>query len=176
LITADLLRAIVAGYSLHLHGVHGLAHWARVFENGRKLAAATGADLRVVELFAVFHDARRLNDDHDPGHGRRGAELAARLRGRHFDLDDQAFALLSEACEQHTDGRTTGDITLRTCWDADRLDLRRCHIVPDPTRLATAAARDPMLLAWADQRARTCFEPLLLREVWLPMLDDHGAR
>jgi uncharacterized protein len=175
-ITADLLRAIVGGYSLHLEGVHGLAHWARVCENGRKLAAVTGADLRVVELFAIFHDARRRNEGHDPGHGRRGALLAAKLRGRHFELDDQAFALLVEACELHTDGRITGDITLRTCWDADRLDLRRCSIVPDPARLATDAARDPAVLAWADRRASTGFQPPLLNEVWRPLLDGRRKR
>ena len=172
MITAGLMRAIVAGYSLDLHGVHGLAHWARVLENGRKLACATGADLRIVELFAVFHDARRRNDGRDPGHGRRGAMLAADLRGDLFELDDAAFALLTEACDLHTDGRTTGDITLLTCWDADRLDLRRCHIVPDPARLGTAAARDPALLAWAEERARTYFEPPLMHESWLPMLGN----
>jgi uncharacterized protein len=172
MITAGLLRAIVAGYGLELQGVHGLAHWARVLENGRKLAVVTGADIRVVELFAVFHDARRLNDGHDPGHGRRGALLATALRGEHFDLDDAAFALLLEACDLHTDGRTTGDITLRTCWDADRLDLRRCRIVPDPARLGTGAARDPALLSWADQRATICYDPPLLTNIWLPMLEE----
>jgi uncharacterized protein len=172
LINAPLLRAVVAGFPLHLGGLHGLGHWARVLENGRKLAAVTGADPRVVELFAVLHDARRHSDAHDPNHGRRGAELATILRGKHFDLEDAAFALLAEACEGHAGGQVAGEATLLTCWDADRLDLRRCHIAPDPARLGTAAAREPELLSWADRRAAANFEPPLVREVWLPMLED----
>lgn len=172
MITAGLLRAIVAEYRLRLEGVHGLAHWARVLENGARLAPLTGADPRVVELFAVFHDARRRNDHRDPGHGRRGAKLAMALRGAHFELDDAAFALLVEACERHTDGHVSGDVTLLTCWDADRLDLRRCGIVPVPERLGTKAARRPDLLAWANQRAATRFEPAMVRSNWLRMLGN----
>jgi uncharacterized protein len=125
----------------------------------------------VVELFAVFHDARRRNESIDPGHGSRGAELARALRGVVFDLDDAAFALLLDACERHTDGEIDGEVTVRTCWDADRLDLNRVAITPDPDRLATAAARDPALLAWADARARERTVPDLVPTVWLPLLE-----
>jgi len=169
-ITPDLLRAITDGYRLPLEGIHGLAHWARVLENGRRLAALTGADVRVAELFAVFHDACRRNEGRDPGHGRRGARLAVEMRGRYFDLEDEPFAWLIEACESHTDGRREAAPTVQTCWDADRLDLLRCSIVPDPARLATPAARDPALLAWANARARNGFEPGFVREVWRPAL------
>ena len=170
MITGSLLRAIVDRYRLSLDGVHGLAHWARVLENGRRLAASTGADPRVVELFAVFHDACRRGESVDHGHGRRGARLAAQLRGRHYELDDPAFELLVLACEDHTAGHCEGDVTVRTCWDADRLDLLRCHIEPVPERLCTTAARDPELLAWANDRARRRVEPPLLVERWRPLL------
>ena len=173
MITGSLLRAIVSGYRLNLDGVHGLAHWARVLENGRRLAPATGADLRVVELFAVFHDACREKEGVDHGHGRRGAALAVRLR-RHFDLDDSAFDLLIDACETHTDGLIDGDVTVRTCWDADRLDLLRCRIEPDPALFATKAARDPRLLAWANERARLRTVPALLDGRWRPLLAGGG--
>jgi uncharacterized protein len=169
-ISGSLLRSIVDGYRLRLDGVHGLSHWARVLENGRRLAAATGADLRVVELFAVFHDACRTAEGVDHGHGRRGARLAERLRRRHFDLDDQAFDLLVHACEEHTAGLREGDPTVLTCWDADRLDLLRCRIEPRPGRLCTEAARDPALLAWANDRARRRVEPALLDAEWRPLL------
>jgi uncharacterized protein len=171
-ITAPLLRAIVDGYPLPLDGVHGLSHWARVLENGRRLAAVTGADVRVVELFAVFHDARRANESIDPGHGRRGADLARRWRGTLVELDQAAFQLLVTACETHTRGLTDGDITVRTCWDADRLDLLRCRIEPDPAQLATEAARDPSLLEWANRRATARHEPAVLVEQWRPWLQD----
>ena len=77
IITPKLLDKILAGYALPLTGTHGISHWARVLENGRKVAALSGADLDVVELFAIFHDSRRLNEAWDHGHGRRGADLPA---------------------------------------------------------------------------------------------------
>ncbi len=175
MITPELLRAIADGYLLPLDGVHGLAHWARVLENGRRLADATGADPRVVELFAILHDARRQNEGHDPGHGRRGARLATRLRGRLFELDDLAFAHLVEACDTHTDGRRRAHPTVQTCWDADRLDLLRCFITPDPRRLATAAAREAAIRDWANERARTGFEPPFVAQTWRPALDGRGG-
>ena len=46
----------------------------------------------------------------------------------------------------HTQVRYSDDVTIGTCWDADRLDLLRCQIEPDPARFATEAARDPQLL------------------------------
>ena len=54
--------------------IHGPAHWRRVLRNALLLATRTGADEMVVRLFAVFHDARRLNDMHEPDHGARGAK------------------------------------------------------------------------------------------------------
>jgi uncharacterized protein len=50
------------------------------------LSVHTGAEAHVVALFAVFQDSQRPNESVDPGHGRRGAELAASLLGKAFDL------------------------------------------------------------------------------------------
>ncbi len=72
MITPDLIAAILRQYILGLHSLHGISHWARVLENGLKLAGTTGASAQVVQLFAVFHDARRLNEYRDLGHGKRG--------------------------------------------------------------------------------------------------------
>ena len=174
MITASLLRAITDGYRLNLDGVHGIAHWARVLENGHRLAEITGADIRVVELFAVFHDSCRIAEGIDRDHGRRGAELAKQLRGQAFDLDDQAFDLLVHACETHTAGLRHGDPTVCTCWDADRLDLLRCSIEPDPSLLATEAARDAAILTWANDRARRREEPGLLA-TWRTWLRADGG-
>jgi uncharacterized protein len=166
-----LIAAILAQYRLPRFGVHGVAHWARVLENGSRLAAATGARAAVVELFAVFHDAARRNESRDPGHGRRGAELAAALRAA-LRLEDEEFALLVEACAGHTDGGVQADPTVGTCWDADRLDLPRVRKRTDPRRLCTAAARDPRLLAWASRRASAHLVPRALLEEW--GLDSSG--
>ena len=46
-----------------------------------------------------------------------------------------------------------GDATVLTCWDADRLDLGRVGIRPDPKYLCTPAARDPEMLASAYLRS-----------------------
>ncbi|HZN57479.1 MAG TPA: hypothetical protein VFD71_05330 [Planctomycetota bacterium] len=151
LAAAAILREILAGYSLPVRGAHGVVHWARVLENGARIAAETGADAEIVALFALFHDARRVNEAVDEGHGERGGDLARSLRGSLVRLDDARFELLYEACRLHTDGLTTGDPTLLACWDADRLDLGRVGIRPKPELLCTDAARG--LLTWADARA-----------------------
>jgi uncharacterized protein len=90
---AAIVAEILTGYPLPARGFHGVVHWARVLENGLKLAESTGARVAVVQLFAVFHDSRRENDGTDPEHGRRGADLAATLRGRLFDLPDADFMI-----------------------------------------------------------------------------------
>ena len=126
-----LVHRILEDYALPPHGTHGIGHWARVLENGLRLAEATGAKVEVVQLFAVFHDSRRINEGVDDGHGERGADLAAELRHL-FTLSDADFDLLYEACARHTDGLVEGDITIQTCWDSDRLDLGRVGMVPAP--------------------------------------------
>ncbi|MBX3397595.1 MAG: hypothetical protein KF873_02545 [Gemmataceae bacterium] len=172
--TAAIIREILTDYALHPRGFHGVVHWARVLENGLKLAEATGANQDVVTLFALFHDSRRVNDGHDWGHGLRGAQLAKRLRGNAFDLDDASFELLFRACEWHTEGESDSDLTVCTCWDADRLDLGRVGIRPDPKYLCTKAARSPAIIEWADKRARREFEPTFVIEGWGIPLDFPG--
>lgn len=123
--------------------LHGASHWRRIAANGLELCEETvGADPHVVLLFAAFHDARRLRDDRDPDHGKRGATLARRLRERGlFEATDEQMELLIEACARHTDGETTDDPTIGVCWDADRLDLPRVGIRPKARMLSTAAAK-----------------------------------
>ncbi len=162
--TEAIIREILENYTLPVRGDHGVAHWARVLENGRRLAAVTGAKIEVVTLFALFHDSRRVNEYTDFGHGHRGAIYARSLRGKLVHLDDTNFELLFEACRLHTDGLTDGDITLQTCWDADRLDLGRVGIAPEPDLLCTDAARG--LLDWAHARASLGHEPDFVAGDW----------
>src|SRR5262245_2768184 len=123
-----ILDGILDEYILPLDGDHGVAHWARVLENGRKLVEKPQANADVVTLFAILHDSRRTNEGHDPDHGPRGASFARRIRGMLFDLLDHEFDLLCRACEGHTHERTHPDVTIQTCWDSDRLDLGRVGI------------------------------------------------
>jgi len=161
-----ILHAILAEYALPIHGDHGVAHWARVLENGLRLSAESAADLEVVTLFAVFHDSRRINECTDPLHGQRGADFAAELRGRLFELPDDRFELLYEACVGHTHERTHSDVTIQTCWDSDRLDLGRVGIRPHPDYLCTEIARRPDTINWADGRASFGFVPAIVGDEW----------
>ena len=106
------------------------------------IAEHSGADVRVVRLFAVLHDARRKDEGSDLGHGQRGAELAREMRGTLFDLDDDLFRELYDACAAHELGRVTPDPLIGTCWDADRLDLWRVGARPMPQYLSTTRGKE----------------------------------
>lgn len=136
-----LWTEIAAPFARHA-SVHGPDHWRRVERNGLLLATRTGADPDVIRLFALFHDSRRVNDGWDPGHGARGAEFASSHRGKSFQLPDTDFETLLYACIWHTEGVRHDDVTIATCWDADRLDLGRVGIVPDPKRMCTDFGRE----------------------------------
>jgi uncharacterized protein len=140
----DRLHAVVAAqYPPGLHDMlHGPAHWRAVERNGFLLAERTGADVTVVRLFALFHDSRRKNDGDDAEHAVRGAAYAAELHGSHYSLDLARLDLLLEACRSHTSGIFSGDRTIATCWDADRLDLPRVGIRPNPALLSTPFGRE----------------------------------
>lgn len=149
-----LLRYLRSQFAIDWHGHHGVAHWARVRANGLMLAPETRANRHVVELFAFFHDSRRVNEHEDDGHGGRGAVLAAQLKGRFFEASDDEMDLLRVACRDHSGGYSEGHGTILTCWDADRLDLLRVGIRPRADRLCTEAARQPGMLAVANGRAQ----------------------
>ncbi|MGC1273165.1 MAG: hypothetical protein WBC44_05620 [Planctomycetaceae bacterium] len=130
------------------------------------MAQETGADVEVVSLFAVLHDSRRENEGSDPDHGPRAARFAVKLHGNVFELDDRRFGLLQRACEGHTHERTHPDVTIQTCWDADRLDLGRVGILPHAEYLCTEVAKRPETIKWADGRASFGFVPELVAVEW----------
>jgi uncharacterized protein len=150
---AQVVRAAKGRFALELHGIHGVAHWQRVRENGLRIAKHSGANWLLVELFAYLHDCCREDDGSDPGHGERAAAFAASLRGTLLHLGDEDFALLHAAIRDHELGRTKGDVTVLTCWDADRLDLGRVGRRPDPRYLGTEYARRPEVIEWASRRS-----------------------
>lgn len=172
LIPAEALATAIGGYGLYPFGTHGVGHWARVLENGLRLAEATGADPLVVGLFAVLHDCRRQNEGTDPGHGLRGAGVAESLRDRIPGLTSRGAELLRLACAHHTDGTLHDDATIGTCWDADRLDLGRVGVRPQPNLLCTAAARAPSEIAFATERAIHGFVPAFVEDDWSVHMPD----
>jgi uncharacterized protein len=142
-VTQELVDFIRSQFCLDWFGIHGAAHWARVRVNGLQLARTTGANVKVVELFAFLHDAQRQNDRRDLEHGERAAGLARELNGQLFSLDRSELLLLEHACREHSNGGLEADVTIQTCWDADRLDLGRVGKHPDPRFLCTETARQP---------------------------------
>lgn len=153
MISKELIRTLRQEFRLDWMGIHGAPHWSRVRENGLRLAGMNGAKPEVVELFAFLHDSRRVDDGADPGHGRRAVGLALSLRGTLVTLSDEDFDLLAYACTHHSSGMTEADITVQTCWDADRLDLGRVGIMPRAIYLCTPAAKDPSFIEWAYLRS-----------------------
>src|SRR5262249_15030320 len=65
---------------------------------------------------------------------------------------DDEFELLFVAIRDHSIGRTRGDITVLTCWDADRLDLGRVGSRPHPDYLCTDFAKEKATINWAYRR------------------------
>ncbi len=162
----ELIPTILEQYRLPVFGIHGIAHWARVQDNGLRLAEHSGASPAVIRYFAIFHDSRRQNESIDPEHGARGAQLARQLRTR-IDLADDDFERLVQACEGHTNQRFNQDLTVQTCYDADRLDLLRAGIQPHPNYLGTPGAQDPAMIAWANQRSLEGVVPEYVYTHWL---------
>lgn len=121
----------------NLGETHGISHWDRVYNNGLKLITPEVNPL-VVSLFAYLHDSCRLNDGEDINHGKRAAKGIDTLRNTYLkSVSDEDISLLKEACRLHTIAHKTGNPTIDACFDADRLDLWRVGIIPDPNRLAT---------------------------------------
>ncbi len=149
----QVMRAARKRFPLSLHGIHGVPHWQRVRENGLRLAKETGADPLLVELFAFLHDCCREDDQSDPGHGERAALFVASLQGSLLHLDTEDLDLLYQAIRDHSLGLTRGPITVLTCWDADRLDLGRVGVRPQPQHLCTGPARNKGIIEWAYKRS-----------------------
>jgi uncharacterized protein len=139
---AGIRKYVLSIFKCGAHSIHGPGHWQRVDEFGLKIAAASGADLTVVRLFALLHDSCRHNDGADLEHGPRAAELLDRIVPGVFAIDPGRFDLLKEAICLHTSGLTTNHPTIGTCWDADRLDIGRVGMTPSADYMSTKYGKD----------------------------------
>ena len=139
--SASALRErLVKEFALDRASFHGPDHWRRVESYGLYLAKQNGANLKVVSLFAYFHDSCRLTDGDDPEHGPRGAEKARAL-AHLLPLDSEELEILCQACAGHTALKFSHDVTIGTCWDSDRLDLDRVGMHPDPEYMSTKVGK-----------------------------------
>jgi len=100
-----------------------------------------------VLLFAILHDCRRENDGRDPEHGARAAALAEQIGHEPLGLSVDELTALAHAMREHDRGRVTDDRLVGACWDADRLDLPRVGITPNPRLLSTVTGQDPVVIA-----------------------------
>ncbi|MDO8496344.1 MAG: hypothetical protein Q7S43_02805 [bacterium] len=129
----DALKEAQPLFKLDINGVHGISHWRRVKEIGLHLASETGADKHVVALFSALHDIFRQDEYGDPEHGIRAAEFVKTFSPKGLlSVNNNQLKQLEYACRYHSvrDARSN-DLTIQTCWDADRLDLYRLGEVPD---------------------------------------------
>lgn len=134
----EKVREFAIGHTkMGKESIHGIDHWDRVARNGEALHVPD-ADMEVVLSFAYLHDVERQSDAYDVEHGPRAAELIDQIRESVLSfLDDKQIGLLKDACTFHTTVSRTGNPTIDTCFDADRLDLPRVGITPDPNKMAT---------------------------------------
>lgn len=153
MINQQLLELIKDTFQLNWKGVHGVSHWARVRVNGLLIAKQNGANPKIIELFAFLHDVKREAEFNDPDHGERAAHFIAALSNKFLGLNEQEKQLLCHACEFHSKGLVEGDLTIRTCWDADRLDLGRGGVRPDTKKLCTDIGKQKDFFEAAYQRA-----------------------
>lgn len=135
----QVLDVTLPMFTLGKNSIHGLEHWEKVEHNAVELAANTpGADPLVCRLFALIHDCKRENENTDPKHGPRAARIVSDLqRDGVIKLDTDQLGKLIYACAKHDNGLVSKDPTIGCCWDADRLDLMRVGIHPDPALLST---------------------------------------
>ncbi len=152
-ISIELIARIKESYKLRWTGIHGILHWNRVYENGIRLSAQEGVNVRVIQFFSIFHDCQRKNEYWDKYHGMRGARFAEKNREL-VSLNDVDFELLLMACELHTSEKNHDNVTIQACFDADRLDLGRVGRFPDPKRLCTPLAKKKETIEWAYQRSK----------------------
>jgi uncharacterized protein len=133
----NLRRYSANRWPQHLGTTHGVEHWDRVARFGWMLYQED-ADMDVILAFAYLHDSERKDNAMDIEHGKRASLLIDRIRETELNaLSDGQIAKLKRACELHTIEHRTGDITIDTCFDADRMDLLRVGIMPSPERMAT---------------------------------------
>jgi len=135
----NLLNKIISEFALDIDGIHGIKHWGRVCNHARTIAKINGADLEVVTLFAFLHDSKRLSEYSDIDHGYRAEYFVRSLNGTYFELTATQLVRLTYAIRNHSAGYVSNDFTVQCCWDADRLDLVRLGIHPNPELLSDAA-------------------------------------
>ena len=129
---------------------------------------------KVIELFSVFHNARRINEAWDHGHGAAAQSWRASCEG-----NTSTSTMPASCCSICLPGahiwQGEADPSVQVCWDADRLDLLRVGTRPRPELLCTDAARTQEIMEWANRRASRFVAPELIRQEWGMEIDSEGS-
>ena len=115
------------------------------------------------DTFAISHDFQRRTDSIDPQHGPRAAKKLKANPKLCDALTEEQLNDLVYACQTHTGGRKAPNMVVGICWDADRLDIGRVGIMPDPQYLTSETAKEIAISIKAE-------EELLLYRRRLPSL------
>lgn len=106
--------------------IHGFTHSKKVEKNAIYIATHTpNTDITIVRLFSIFHDIKRQNDYSDYLHGARAALFLSQQNHNLFSISEKQLIILNYAVSLHSENLTSKNPTIGTCWDADRLDLKR---------------------------------------------------
>ena len=148
-----LLEKITNEFALDLYGRHGIYHWARVLENAFYIYENLNVDKEILVLFSILHDSKRLNEKYDKKHGLRAAEFTKSINENLLKLSDSKLEILITACAEHNSVIFHDNLTIQTCWDADRLDLLRAKIIPSPKYLNLETSKHDNTIEWANKRS-----------------------
>lgn len=130
----------------HLAGspLHGESHWRAVAAVGLELnRLVPSSNPSLLLAFGMLHDCRRRNDDYDPEHGARAADMALESIPLRDILSIDQIETLAYACLWHEKGRVERnqhDVGL--CWDSDRYNLLRLGIDPDRRLLSAPISEE----------------------------------
>ena len=138
---------------------HGITHWQHVEAFGLMMAEqCPAADKEVIRWFAYLHDSMRGSDSTEISHGAAAAKFIRKIRNTFLkDLTDEQIRILKLACKSHNVRRRTGDLTADICLDADRLDLPRVGIKPEPRKMASKIGSEFALIPYDELLARAGF-------------------
>lgn len=120
-------------------GIDGLVHVKHVAFIGEIIAQVEcPKKLNDVILACYLHDIGRKETD-NLNHGLRGVQKARIILERHFPETD--IEKILKTIEFHSKGLTSTDPIIGSVWDADRLNLIRFNIDPNPRLLSTETAK-----------------------------------
>ena len=158
----DKYRPLQEWFAHKPHGVHGIAHAARVLVWANAIAnkllnVGEMLDLEAVRWTSVLHDVGRITDSIDPGHGQRAADWIARNRKDILPgLGNGTLDKIVYCCKWHdTTDIEIPELTveLKCIKDADGLDRVRISDL-NSSFLRTQYARDLVDAAYALFRNR----------------------